>query len=111
MTKEQLRQYRSIKIEISQIESRLATMRVFDPIAADITHPLVQLYREQLKELISGQLRIEKAIESLNPTERELMRMRYIDGAEWLDICETIHYEWTQTHRIHARALNKIKNL
>lgn len=111
MTKEQLRQYRSIKIEISQIERRLATMRVFDPIAADITHPLVQLYREELKELISGQLRIEKAIESLNPTERELMRLRYIDGADWTEVCATIHYEWTQTHRIHARALNKIKNL
>lgn len=31
--------------------------------------------------------------------------------AEWLDVAETIHYEWTQTHRIHARALAKIKNL
>lgn len=111
MTKEQLRQYRSTKIEISQIERRLATMRVFDPIAADVTHPLVQLYRERLKELVDGQLRIEKAIEDLNPIERELMRLRYIDGADWTEVAATIHYEWTQTHRIHARALNKIKNL
>jgi DNA-directed RNA polymerase specialized sigma24 family protein len=86
-------------------------MRVFDPIAADVTHPLVQLYRERLKELVDGQLKIEKAIEGLNPTERELMRLRYIDGAEWVDVAAAIHYEWTQTHRIHAKALAKIKNL
>jgi hypothetical protein len=50
-------------------------------------------------------------LEGLTPVERELMRLRYIDGAEWLDVAETIHYEWSQTHRIHARALAKIKNL
>lgn len=86
-------------------------MRVFDPLAADVTHPLVQLYRAQLKELVDCQLKIEKAIEGLNPTERELMRLRYIDGAEWVDVAAAIHYEWTQTHRIHAKALAKIKNL
>ena len=48
---------------------------------------------------------------ALDPTERTLMRLRYIDGAEWIDVAEGIHYEWTQTHRIHARALNKIKDL
>lgn len=111
MTKEQLRQYRSIKTEISQMEDMLAVYLHAHHIAEDVLHPLILLYREKLAELIQGQLQIERAIESLNPTERTLMRMRYIDGAEWLDICETIHYEWTQTHRIHARALAKIKNL
>ena len=110
MTKEQLRQYRSIKIETSQIERRIIELETLGQ-DDDITQPLRDLYREKLRELIDGQLRIEKAIEGLNPTERELIRMRYIDGAEWLDICEAIHYEWTQTHRIHARALAKIKNL
>jgi DNA-directed RNA polymerase specialized sigma subunit len=69
------------------------------------------LYREKLRELIDGQLKIEKAIADLNPTERELMRLRYIDGAEWNDVADTIHYEWAQTHRVHAKALAKIKNL
>ena len=109
MTKEQLRQYRSIKIEVSQIERRIEELEgVGQP---DILQPLQDLYREKLEELVSGQLRIEKAIEDLNPTERELLRLRYIDGAEWTEVAETIHYEWTQTHRIHARALAKIKNL
>ena len=109
MTKEQLRQYRSIKIETSQIQRRIAELEGCGHY--DITDPLRALYQQKLEELVSGQLRIEKAIEDLNPTERELMRLRYIDGAEWTEVAETIHYEWTQTHRIHARALAKIKNL
>lgn len=110
MTKEQLRQYRSIKIETSQIERRIEELENRET-DLDITQPLRDLYREKLGTLIEGQLKIEKAIEDLNPIERELMRLRYIDGAEWLDICEKIHYEWAQTHRTHARALAKIKNL
>lgn len=109
MTKEQLRQYRSIKTEASQIERRIAELEGCGHY--DVTDPLRELYRQKLEELVDCQLKIEKAIEELNPTERELMRLRYIDGAEWVEVCEAIHYEWTQTHRIHARALAKIKNL
>ena len=109
MTKEQLRQYRSIKIETSQIERRIAELEGCGHY--DLTDSLRTLYRQKLEELVEGQLRIEKAIEDLNPTERELIRLRYIDGADWNDVAETIHYEWAQTHRVHARALAKIKNL
>ena len=110
MTKEELRQYRSIKIEICQIERRMEEMegRSDD---VGVMNALRELYRAKLQELVDCQIRIEQAIESLSPTERELMRLRYIDGAEWMDVAETIHYEWTQTHRIHAKALAKIKNL
>ena len=110
MTKDELRQYRSIQLEISQIERRIKAMdcRTDD---IGVTEALRELYREKLKALTECQINIEKAIESLTPTERELMRLRYIDGAEWTEVAETIHYEWTQTHRIHARALEKIKDL
>ncbi len=110
MTKEELRQYRSIKMEISQIERRIVEMERHG-LELEITHPLRELYRQKLADLIEGQLKIEKAIEGLTPTERELMRLRYIDGEDWLEVAASIHYEWTQTHRIHARALNKIKDL
>lgn len=110
MTKEELREYRSIKVEICQIERRIVELERLGG-DMELTHPLRELYRQKLADLIEGQLRIEKAIESLTPTERELMRLRYIDGAEWLDVAAEIHYEWTQTHRIHARALAKIRDL
>lgn len=110
MTKEQLRLYRSVAREIDQLEQRIVKLEMRGH-NDDVTQPLRDIYREKLKNLIDGQLRIEKAIESLTPTEREVIRMRYIDGAEWFDISDTIHYEWAQTHRIHAKALQKIKNL
>ena len=110
MTKEQLRQYRSIKIEASQIQRRIEAMEGrSDDIG--VTEALRDLYREKLQVLVDCQIRIEKAIEGLNPIEREVLRLRYIDGAEWIDIAETINYEWAQTHRVHARALAKIKDL
>jgi DNA-directed RNA polymerase specialized sigma24 family protein len=112
MTKEQLRQYRSIRIETSQIARRIEELeQMCNRCDRELLQPLQDLYRGKLEELLVSQMRIEKAIEGLNPTERELMRLRYIDGAEWIDIAETIHYEWAQTHRVHARALAKIKNL
>ena len=107
MTKEELRQYRSIKNEICQIEHQIVVLERH----GDIAESLRELYRQKLIELIEGQLRIEKAIEKLDPTERTLMRLRYLDGAEWIEVAEGIHYEWTQTHRIHARALAKIRDL
>jgi DNA-directed RNA polymerase specialized sigma subunit len=101
-----------MKIEICQLQRRIEELeQLGHDHDRELIQPLRDLYQTKLQELISGQLRIEKAIESLDTVERELMRARYIDGKEWTDVIDTIHYEWTQTHRIHARALNKIKNL
>lgn len=110
MTKEELRQYRSIKNEVCQIERRIKDLEDLNT-HPDITEPLRDLYRQKLQALVDLQLRIEQAIESLTSTERELMRLRYIDGADWTEVAAEIHYEWTQTHRIHARALGKIMNM
>ena len=110
MTKEQLRQYRSIKEEICQIQRRIKELEGIGDYP-DVIQPLRDLYLLRLQELIDLQLNIEQAIASLTSTERELMRLRYIDGADWTEVAATIHYEWTQTHRIHARALAKISSI
>ena len=110
MTKEELRQYRSIKEEICQIERHIKDLeRMGDH--SDLLQTLGDLYRQKLQSLVDLQLRIESAIEFLTSTERQLMRLRYIDGADWTEVAATINYEWAQTHRVHARALAKIKNL
>lgn len=110
MTKEELRQYRSIKLEIRQLQRRINEMeRRVDTVT--YTQSLRDLYLNKLQGLVECQMNIEKAIETLDPIEREVMRLRYIDGADWTEVAATINYEWTQTHRIHARALAKIKNL
>ena len=69
---------------------------------------LERLYIEKGRALAAEQLAIEELIESLEPLERALMRCKYLDGMTWEAVCMTINYGWTQTHKIHARALDKL---
>lgn len=69
---------------------------------------LERLYQQKLADLIEEQLRVEKAIESLEPVERMLMRCRYIEGLTWEEVAVAISYSWMQMHRIHSRALDKL---
>lgn len=105
MTKEQLKGYRDIKRELSELK---ALMREAERLELD---ELRLLYINKRNELTDALREIEQAIETLGPTERTIMRLRYIEGRHWQDICLRIHYSWQQTHRIHAQALIKIKNL
>ena len=56
----------------------------------------------QLKE-------IEMLIEELTPTERLLMRAKYIDGERLESICGIIGYCYRQTKRIHREAIVKLE--
>jgi RNA polymerase sigma factor (sigma-70 family) len=111
MTKEQLRNYQPMKKEQRLIEQRLRNLERSPESDQEALRPLRECYTKKLEELVAAQLEIEKAIETLDPTERELVRLRYIDGLSWYKIMRTINYSEQQTHRIHARALIKLKNL
>ncbi len=104
MTKEQLKSYQPIKKELNTLE---VLARKIDRYGTDT---LRTLYDEKREKLTDELLHIEQVIEALEPTERTLMRLRYIDGLSWQAICTRINYSWQQTHRIHARALIKIKD-
>ena len=71
---------------------------------------LLEYYVLKVEERIIRQKQIEKEIERLPTTERRLMRYRYIDGLEWKDIMGKMCYSWKQVHRIHGRALEKLKD-
>ena len=71
---------------------------------------LLDRYHEKLNDLRDEVLRIEEAIEGLEPVERMLMRYRYIDGLTWEEVAVAISYSWMQMHRIHARALAKMSD-
>ena len=134
MTKERLRQYRELKKEKDELEMRLeefeATM--YDPRGAKYEETiraqgkndsiverlteqhtaLENLYKSKLAELNALLLEIETAVESLtDSTERRVVRLHYIDGLKWEAVAVAIGYEWAQTHRIHARALAKLREL
>lgn len=111
MTKEQLRNYRNIKKEYRQIEQRLRNLEKRPESEEEILRPLREYYATKLEELIQMQLRIEQAIETLEPIERELIRFRYFDGLPWHRIAVKISYSEQQTHRFHSNALQKLKKL
>ncbi len=111
MTKEQLRNFRKIKNEQAQIEQRLRNLEKRPESEEALLLPLKEFYRSKLETLVAAQLEIERAIETLDYTERELIRLRYIDGKEWHQVCTGISYSWQQTHRIHARILKKLEKL
>ena len=42
-------------------------------------------------------------------TVERVMRLRYIDGLKWEEICCRMNYEWAQVHRFHASGLSAIE--
>ena len=87
MVKEKLRRYGDCRQELRQIRRMLA----------------------ELEALTAAQLEVERLIETLEPREREIFRLRYIDGAKWEDICVIMSYSWRQVHRAHSAALRKLE--
>lgn len=71
---------------------------------------LVRQYTDKVTLLTDRLAEIEKAIEVLEPRERTLIRLHYIEGLVWEEVCIKMAYSWRQVHRIHAKALEKLKN-
>lgn len=130
MTKERLRNYQKIKKEREQIRHQLEEVEaaLFYPKVQHMTgmpshhtegNPqedlaihhieLQERYRAKLEELAAEQLAIETAIESLEPTQRMLLRYKYIDGLKWEEVCVRMNYGWTQIHEHHGRALKQLR--
>lgn len=132
MTKKRLQQYQAIKRELKQIQEKIEEVEaiiyaapasklsaeprggggISDPTGNGATklHELRDLYKAIQAELTAEQLAIEKAIDSLDYTERTLLRYKYIDGHTWEEVCLLINYSWRQTHRLHAKALEQLRS-
>jgi DNA-directed RNA polymerase specialized sigma24 family protein len=111
MTKEQLRNYKALTREHRRIEQRLRTMEKRPDCDQEALRPLRECYQAKLEALVNEVLAIEAAIESLTPTERELVRLRYIEGLPWFRVAMGIHYSERQTDRIHRDVLRKLKKV
>lgn len=128
-TKEWLKQYIPLSREVMQLEKRLEEMEStlyypkspnWDgmPRASGTSDPtgrivqqkeaVLELYTKKRKTLTAMLMEIEDAMKVLTPTERMLVRYRYMDGMTWEEICVTMKYSWTHIHRIHSAALIKL---
>ena len=71
---------------------------------------LQERYEAKIAEMTKEMLLIDAAIDALDPTARMLLRYRYLDGLKWEEVCVRMNYSWMQTHRIHANALNQLRD-
>lgn len=131
MTKEKLRTYRSIKLErdhlalmIEELEGELYSPKTqrLDGMPHGGSRPgsiveeaatrhaeLLDIYRQKELELSAAIVKIENAIEGLEPRERTLIRLYYAKGLTWEEVCVAMSYSWRQIHRIHGQALEALK--
>lgn len=131
MTKEQLKGFRSIKLErdrlllmIEELEAQMRSPKSqrLDGMPRGGSSPsspvenlvvkhteLLERYYEKVAELTAATVEIEEAIERLSPRERTLLRLHYIEGLTWEEVCVAMSYSWRQVHRIHAVALSMLK--
>lgn len=127
MTKAQLRAYRDIKLERDRLEAMVAALeygpsglrldgmprsgKIGDPTGSQaIDHTQVRdLYKQKVAELDQAIVEIEAVIECLEPRERTLIRLYYIEGLTWEEVCVSMSYSWRQIHNIHRKTLEKLK--
>ena len=130
MTKDDLKEYTSIKKELKQIQFKLKELEerktsIKSMIVSDMNvqtshnnnsiedllikiEECIEEYNKKEIKLYNKQLEIENCINSLEPTERIIARSRYIEGKTFEQIAVDLNYSWRHTIRIHGKILQKI---
>ena len=131
MTKEQLQEYRDLRQERDDIQRQIEELEeaMYGPRSQrqdgmprggsgendlreeqiDEKTKLLKMYQAKEAELAGKLLAIEQAIEKLNSRERRLVRLHYIEGLTWEQVCVAMCYSWSQVHRYHRDALAKLR--
>ena len=130
MTKDDLKEYTSIKKELEQIQFKLKELgerktsiksMIISDMNVQTSHnnnsiedllikieECIEEYNKKEIKLYNKQLEIENCINSLEPTERIIARSRYIEGKTFEQIAVDLNYSWRHTIRIHGKILQKI---
>lgn len=130
MTKDDLKEYTSIKKELKQIQFKLKELEerktsiksmIISDMNVQTSHnnnsiedllikieECIEEYNKKEIKLYNKQLEIENCINGLEPTERIIMRLRYIEGYKWEKVCVETNYSWEGIHKIHRKILKKI---
>lgn len=125
MDKSKLKQYRILRKEIEQLEAEKAdyyhipATKITDMPKAhkqkdlsDITPNLLFLQAKidkKIKEYTVLRAEIEDSITCLQPVERVLMRLRYIEGLTWEQVAVEMHYSYKWVCVLHGRILDKMR--
>lgn len=128
MTKEELREYQWISNNIQYLEDELQRFRdsidvksqvisdepkgsqLVDRTATAIA-AIVDTQQEimvMVTNLMEKRRKIEAAIERLPEKEKRIIRLRYIEGKAWEQICGDMAYSRREVHRSHSKAISNI---
>ncbi len=133
MTKEKLKEYRDLKLEVDSIKKQIKDLETdlystnasqigkvsgggfrrgvtYQEVKVDEKDELLKYYRKKLKSRNKKMLAIEKAIgnAALTTRERTLLRLYYLQGKTWEKVAEEMGISWATVHRIHPSALQKL---
>lgn len=131
MTKEELKEYIETKREIEIIEEKIEFLEskktsIKSQIITDMPRgeaeqdrlgqlliqieELIDSYNEKQDKLLKQQLKIEKCIDKLEDSiDRNIMRLRYLEGYTWERMCVLLNYSWNGIHKKHRKILEKIR--
>lgn len=129
MTKEELAEYRWIIENVSALESEIQGFRdmldLKSPLWSDMPSSKAEGDKmatiisqivdtrdtliSYLRKALTKRTEIEDAIEFLPERERALIRYRYIYLKTWVEICEIMHYELRNVHKVHSKALELLR--
>ena len=76
--------------------------------AAETKLRLQTQYRTLLESYDAEALSIEAALKMLTPDERSVIRAYYLQGCKWADVCEKLHFSWSQVQRLKKSAIRKL---
>lgn len=131
MTKEELKEYIETKREIEIIEEKIECLEgkktsIKSQIITDMPRgeaeqdrlgqlliqieELIDSYNEKQNKLLKQQLEIEICIDKLEDSiDRNIMRLRYLEGYTWEKMCVLLNYSWNGIHKKHRKILEKIR--
>lgn len=133
MTKEELKEYREIKIELETIEDKLEYLRekktsIKSQIITDMPvstqneldrlnellveiEKVIKLYIKKKKKSLKKLYKIEKSIDILEPLEKTVIRYAYFENKRFEEISCIIRYSYRTVRRIHKSAIDKLEVL
>lgn len=97
-----LQNYNSIRSELYELDRLLARLN------RHATPELRTYYERKRAGLVKQLKQFEAALEPFDPTERRLMRMRYVERLSWEAIALRLHYSKPQVYRIHHNVLEQL---
>ena len=101
-------------VSIDYSKERVKTSVVAYDTLANVIDKLTALRNEAILQADAMADKMIKAygyIEKVkDPTHREILQRRYIQGEQWESICYNMGFSWAHIHRLHKEALEELSS-